>query len=185
MFSTAPLGLQPHRVETLVVDISRVLVGLILVSVGLARDHWAPPLDQPLEISGPFRAPPTPYAAGHRGIDLPAFGGETVYAPTDGTVSFIGTVADRGVISIQVDPRTVVSFEPVESLQESLHEPLQEPLQEPLAEGSEVARNQPIGVVGEGGHCEAECLHIGVRVDGEYVNPLPYFASKPVLLPWE
>lgn len=93
-------------------------------------------------------------------------------APASGTVSFAGRVADREVISIRVDDRTVVSLEPLAVGDSGLQE------------GDQVARGQALGAVASGGHCESECLHIGVRVDGEYVNPLRYFLAKPVLLPW-
>jgi hypothetical protein len=29
-----------------------------------------------------------------------------------------------------------------------------------------------------------ECIHLGVRVDGDYVNPLRYFLGRPRLVPW-
>lgn len=134
--------------------------------------YWLPPLGTPLEVSGPYRPPPTPYASGHRGIDLPATPGELVHAPVGGVVSFVGQVADRHVLSVRVDSRTVVSFEPIEQADAA------------LAEGAQVLPRQPLGIVAEGGHCLDECLHLGVRVDDEYVNPLRYFLGKPVLLPW-
>lgn len=87
-------------------------------------------------------------------------------------MSFVGQVADRHVLSVRVDSRTVVSFEPIEQADAA------------LAEGAQVLPRQPLGIVAEGGHCLDECLHLGVRVDDEYVNPLRYFLGKPVLLPW-
>ena len=132
--------------------------------------RWAPPLGAPLRIAQPYRPPPTPYAAGHRGIDLPAVSGNTVSAPAHGVVSFVGKVVDREVISVRVDARTVVSLEPVNA--------------EGVAEGDAVSRSEPLGEVSTGGHCGAECLHLGVRVDGEYVNPMRFFAGRPILLPW-
>ncbi|KAM9863868.1 hypothetical protein ACI1US_00217 [Leucobacter sp. BZR 635] len=135
-------------------------------------ERWLPPLGPPLAVSGPYLPPPTPYAAGHRGIDIPGRPGESALAPVAGTVSFVGKVADRQVLSIRVDARTVVSFEPLEQGESG------------LAEGDSVVRGQIIGETGEGGHCLAECLHLGVRVDDEYVNPLRYFSERPVLLPW-
>ncbi|MBK0420372.1 M23 family metallopeptidase [Leucobacter sp. CSA1] len=132
-------------------------------------DRWAPPLGRPLVLAAPFRAPPHPYGSGHRGIDLPARAGAVIAAPATGSVSFSGTVADRGVISIRVDGRTVLSMEPVET---------------ELSAGDVVVRGQPVGEVSAGGHCGDECLHLGVRVDGEYVNPMRYFLRRPMLLPW-
>lgn len=136
--------------------------------------RWLPPFGSPLEISGPYKPPATRYGSGHRGIDLPAAPGDTPRAPVAGIVSFVGTVADRAVLSIQVDDRTVVSFEPLEQPED----------EGALKKGDTVARGQQLGIVADGGHCYAECLHLGVRVNGEYVNPLRYFYAAPVLLPW-
>jgi murein DD-endopeptidase MepM/ murein hydrolase activator NlpD len=54
-----------------------------------------------------------------------------------------------------------------------------------LAVGDRIARGTVLGVVGEGAHCSGACLHVGVRVDGEYVSPLLFFDRVPrsVLLP--
>lgn len=152
------------------------LVGASVVSASLddadASSRWLPPIETPLRVSGPYLAPPSAYASGHRGIDLPASPGDTVLAPVSGTVSFVGRVVDREVLSIRVDERTTVSFEPVDA--QALG----------LIEGAEVSRGEAIGVVAEGGHCFAECVHLGVRVRHTYVNPMRYFFRKPVLLPW-
>lgn len=153
--------------------LSMALGALLVGTAGSAPPiRWLPPIESPLRVSGYYKAPPSPYASGHRGIDLPAGQGDVVLAPASGTVSFVGQVVDRPVLSIRVDSRTMVSFEPVDA--EALG----------LVEGSEVLRGQDIGVVATGGHCLAECLHLGVRVDGVYVNPMRYFVLKPVLLPW-
>lgn len=136
-----------------------------------ASTRWLPPLDPPLHISGPYRAPPGPYASGHRGIDLPAKPGAIVIAPVAGNVNFAGTVVDRGVVSVRVDADTVLSIEPVD------------PGSLPNV-GDSVERGQVLGTSAAGGHCAEECIHLGVRVDGEYVNPGRYFFAKPVLLPW-
>ena len=140
------------------------------VTVDVTVERWHPPLGPPLRVTQPFQRPATPYSAGHRGIDLPISEGQSVYSPTSGVVTFVGKVVDRTVVSIRVDERTVVSMEPVETGQ--------------LNEGDSVGRAQHIGTVSTGGHCESSCVHLGVRVDDEYVNPMRYFVGKPVLLPW-
>lgn len=137
---------------------------------GERGERWTPPLGQPLIVSGPYQPPPTPYASGHRGIDLPAEPGDAIRAPAAGTVSFVGTVVDRGVLSLRIDDRTVLSLEPVTA--------------ETLAEGDSVRQGQDIGIMASGGHCATECVHLGVRIDGKYVNPMRYFLGKPVLVPW-
>lgn len=157
--------------------VSAVLTAVPTVVPGLApaTTLWLPPIASPLRVSGPYLAPPSPYASGHRGIDLPAEPGDVVFAPAAGTVSFVGRVADRPVLSIRIDERTVVSFEPLDAVGAS---------GEKLTEGDSVHRGQLLGAMAEGGHCASECVHLGVRVDGEYVNPMRFFAEKPVLLPW-
>ena len=158
--------------RALAAAVTLVLTAALPAASAGGREYWLPPLESPLQVSGEYRPPPTPYASGHRGIDLPAAPGDGARAPVAGTVSFVGRVADRHVLSIRVDSRTVVSFEPLEQAGNG------------LAAGDAVARGQAIGQVAEGGHCLAECLHLGVRVDDAYVNPLQYFYSLPVLLPW-
>ncbi|MBC9928043.1 MULTISPECIES: M23 family metallopeptidase [unclassified Leucobacter] len=130
---------------------------------------WAPPLGPPLRVAEQFRAPPNPYAAGHRGLDVAALTGTPVLAPASGVVTFAGNVVDRPLLSIRVDERTLLSLEPVTT---------------ELLEGALVSRGVEVGTVATGGHCGTRCLHLGVRVDGEYVNPLRFFAGRPKLLPW-
>lgn len=128
---------------------------------------WRLPLRNKMTLLQPFIKPPTPYASGHRGIDVAAVSGDIVLAPVQGTVSFVGTVVDRPVLSITVDHQTVLSLEPVSS---------------ELQAGDNIDASDVIGIVGTGAHCNERCLHIGVRVNDEYVNPLKFFASRAVLL---
>jgi murein DD-endopeptidase MepM/ murein hydrolase activator NlpD len=130
---------------------------------------WVPPVGNRLTITGPYVAPPHPYAAGHRGIDLAAGPGFAVRAPAGGTISFRGKVVDREVISVRVDEHTVFSLEPVTS---ALHV------------GDIVRSGDHLGYATSGGHCLDECLHLGVRLDDSYVNPVRYFLGAPVLKPW-
>ncbi len=107
----------------------------------------------------PFAAPPSPWGAGHRGVDLgPLTAGATIRAPADGHVSFAGVVVDRPVLSIDHGSGYLSSFEPVEGS---------------LEVGDMVSAGDPVGTLAPGrGHCTAPCLHWGVRLHGEYVNPL-------------
>ena len=132
------------------------------------NERWLPPLGAPLRVSAPYVAPAHAYGPGHRGIDLSASLAAEVHAPVAGEVSFVGTVVDRPLISLRVDAHTVVSIEPVAST---------------LAVGDRVQRGEIIGVRAHGGHCDDSCLHLGVRVDGDYVNPMRFFVGRPVLLP--
>jgi murein DD-endopeptidase MepM/ murein hydrolase activator NlpD len=139
-------------------------------SIDDATQRWEWPV-APQRIVGPYAAPPSPYAAGHRGIDLAAVMGTTVLAPSDATVHFAGVVVDRPVLTLDHGSGILSSYEPV--------------IAEGLKPGDPVVRGSPIGVVGVGGHCSDACLHVGVRIDGGYVSPLLFFDWVPhsVLLP--
>lgn len=139
---------------------------MVVVSV-ISLIWWSPPFEQ-ANILKQYQQPAHRYAAGHRGIDFVASTGDPFISPTDGVVTFSGKVVDRGVLTIQVTELLLVTFEPVIT---------------DLNVGDTVAKNQIIGSVASGGHCQKECLHIGVREKGEYVNPLKFFGFKPILLP--
>ena len=164
LFRSAPLA-----------SLATVVVALIAVSpagaVTAAIDDWSWPVAPPHTISAPYEAPSTPYAAGHRGIDLLAGGGDPVLAPADGVVTFVGTVVDRPVLAIGHSGDLVSSFEPVVAS---------------VVVGDRVVSGQQIGTVAVGGHC-LDCLHFGLRLHGEYVSPLLLLGGIPraVLLPLE
>jgi murein DD-endopeptidase MepM/ murein hydrolase activator NlpD len=137
-------------------------------STAAAEPPWSWPLAPPHAIARQFIAPATPYAAGHRGIDIRA-ADVTVFAPANGTVYFVGTVVDRPVVSLAHGDGVLSSFEPVQSA---------------LSVGDIVRRGDVIGTLVPG-HCTEPCLHFGVRLDGQYVNPLLYVGTleRSVLLP--
>lgn len=137
-----------------------------------APGPWTWPVAPPIQVVSPFRAPPTPYKAGHRGVDLLVEPAATVAAAAPGTVSFAGTVAGRGVVSIDHGGGVVSAIEPVEAT---------------VAVGDVVSAGDAIGRVTQGGHCTGDCVHFGVRVHGEYVSPFLFLGGLPraVLLPLE
>lgn len=129
---------------------------------------WSWPVAAPHPVVRQFVAPATPYAAGHRGIDIRSLGAD-VFAPAAGVVSFAGVVVDRPVLSIRHPGGVVSSYEPVETA---------------LVAGDAVDRGQLVGTLLPG-HCASSCLHFGVRVDGQYVSPLLFLGEIPrsILLP--
>lgn len=143
-----------------------------VVDGGTSRAHpnWAWPVDGARTIVRPYAAPPTPYTAGHRGVDLRAgSAGVDVRAPTDGVVHFAGVVVDRPLVTVR-SGHVLVTVEPVEPV---------------VAEGDRVRAGEVIGTL-QPGHCRAAaCVHVGVRVSGEYVSPLLYLGGlrRAVLLP--
>lgn len=136
-----------------------------------AQPLWQWPLAPRPRVLRDFDPPPKPWLSGHRGVDLGAVSaGAQVISPAAGTVSFVGAVVDRPVITINHGNGLRSSFEPVEST---------------LTAGSPVAAGQSLGTV-IAGHCPAaSCLHWGVRRGDDYVNPLQFVMDlRPsILLP--
>ena len=131
---------------------------------------WAWPVDAPRTVLAPFRAPAHDYGPGHRGMDIAAALGEQIVSPASGVVAFRGTVVDRPLITIDHGSGYVTTVEPVTSQ---------------LKPGDVVEAGAVIGSVAAGGHSVPGTLHIGVRLNDEYINPRPLFGEVPraVLLP--
>ncbi|GAA1847855.1 murein hydrolase activator EnvC family protein [Microbacterium koreense] len=135
-------------------------------------DHatqWEWPL-RGFRLTQPYIAPAHDYATGHRGIDLEPLSAPDVRAPAAGTVAFVGTVVDRGILTIDHGDGYVTTFEPVNTELEP---------GDAVTEGAVVAR------ISVGGHTISGSLHFGVRHDGEYINPLLLLGGVPraILLP--
>jgi murein DD-endopeptidase MepM/ murein hydrolase activator NlpD len=123
--------------------------------------RWSWPVSGAHALARPYVAPAGPYGAGHRGIDIRSPATTQVLAPADGVVHFAGFVVDRPVLSIEHADGVLSSFEPVQTT---------------LVVGDLVSRGQVIGTLLPG-HCSSPCLHLGARVDGEYVNPLLFLGG--------
>ncbi|MHA7180603.1 M23 family metallopeptidase [Arthrobacter sp. MDB2-24] len=165
----------------LVLALAGTLVGSPAGPAGAAADvvpEWSWPLTPVPEVLRRFEKPPQPWKRGHRGVDLSAGAGGpvVVVSPADGVVSFAGTVVDRGVLSIAHGGGRISSFEPVTT---------------DLVKGRRVGQGDVVAMLagpaagGPPRHCGQSCLHWGVRVDGEYVDPLSFVMDRrpSVLLP--
>lgn len=144
-------------------------------AVAAAASGWQWPLAPAPAVVRPFHAPPTPWSAGHRGVDLAARTGQQVRAPVAGRVAFTGLVAGRAVLVLRHEGGLRTSYEPVTTT---------------LTVGSAVAAGQVVGVVtATPGHClPAACVHWGLRRGSTYLDPLtllaaPGRAPAPVLKP--
>jgi len=173
------------------VPVRRLLVGVLVVGLltGPAAHAAPPPAAPPASAPAPaslwgwplagtptvsraFDVLPTPYAAGHRGVDLLGATGDPVLAAGAGVVAFAGPVAGRPVVSVDHADGLRTTYEPVQPL---------------VAAGQAVAKGVPLGVL-VAGHagCPAEaCLHWGLRRGGTYLDPLVLLRPPRVrLLPW-
>ena len=123
----------------------------------IATRGWSWPLNPQPDVLSPFDPPAQRWLAGHRGADLAASAGHAVLAPAGGIVSYVGMVVDRPVLVIDHGSGLKSSFEPVRT---------------DLVPGSVVSTNDDIGMVATGAHCTNRCLHWGLRLDGQYIDPL-------------
>jgi murein DD-endopeptidase MepM/ murein hydrolase activator NlpD len=131
-----------------------------------------PPLWMPVAgaVVRGFDARAGPYGPGHRGIDIAASVGELVRAPATGRVVFAGPVAGTNWVSLLVGPGVLVTLGP---------------LLDPPVTAERVRRRAPVGRVGPGhptgwgGSGGEATLHLSVRVNGVYVDPLAYLVDRP------
>ena len=151
--------LEPHDRKMHLKLLSAAMFGVALSQSSLG---WQMPFNSPHRLLRPYLQPNSDYSAGHRGIDLEAAIGETVYAPADGQVKFIGKIVNRGVVTLMHAGDLVSELEPVCST---------------LKTGAQVSRGEAIGQI-----CQPDAsyrphvsdvtsLHFSVRVSGRYLSP--------------
>jgi murein DD-endopeptidase MepM/ murein hydrolase activator NlpD len=131
---------------------------------------WGWPLAGPPVVARPFQPPVTRWGAGHRGVDLAAAPGATVFTAGPGVVSFAGYVAGVGVVSIVHAGGLRTTYEPVAPA---------------VAVGRSLAAGDPIGTLLAGhGNCGPGrwCLHWGLLRRSVYLDPLTLVGRGPVRL---
>ena len=142
----------------------KVIFGLFNFALP-APKNWAEPVPYLMDKQvGNYVAPLSERGAGHRGLDVLVVD-EGIRAPQAGFVSFNDLVVDRRVVTIRSGDYRI-SFEPVCS---------------DLAVGQAIDKGELVGYLceGEAGyqkHCDG-CLHLSVRVDRGYLNPMLFYGS--------
>lgn len=132
---------------------------------------WQAPV--PLRVLRPFVSTPTPWAAGHRGVDLAASPGTPVAAAGAGTVVYAGWLVDRPLVSIDHGAGLRTTYEPVHPR---------------VRRGQVIAGGTIVGVVdthrvgSATSHPPCRCLHWGLRRGTVYLDPLTLLA-RPILKP--
>jgi murein DD-endopeptidase MepM/ murein hydrolase activator NlpD len=101
-----------------------------------------------------FDPPPTPYAAGHRGVDLAAIEGEPVVAALGGVVTFAGEVAGVGWVTVDHGGGLDTTYGPIAPRL--------------VVAGDQLAPGSLLGFLARG----ADHLDWGARLDDVYLDPL-------------
>jgi hypothetical protein len=158
-----------------------------------------PPLWMPVAgaVVRGFDARAGPYGPGHRGIDIAVSVGELVRAPAAGRVVFAGPVAGTNWVSLLVAPGVVVTLGPL--LDPAVAAGLVRrrapvgragpghalPPGERVGSGRAEPPVERVGSgragpsLGRGGPGGGATLHLSVRVNGAYVDPLAYLVDRP------
>jgi murein DD-endopeptidase MepM/ murein hydrolase activator NlpD len=122
-----------------------------------------------VRVTRRFDPPPEPWLPGHRGVDLAGRPGQIVTASAQGRVSFAGSVAGRGVVSIVHPGGIKTTYEPVSPT---------------VQQGDAVNQGTPIGELASGheGCPVAACLHWGALRGEAYLDPLSLLGLGPIRL---
>ncbi len=134
-----------------------------------ARAPWSWPLSPGPEVVHAFDPPDQPWLRGHRGVDLAAAVGQVVLTPTEGTVTFAGRLAGRGVVVVSHAGGLRSTFEPVDAT---------------VVRGAGVNVGDSVGTLSAtAGHCApVACLHWGVLRGRTYLDPLSFVGRGRIIL---
>ncbi|MDE0267589.1 MAG: M23 family metallopeptidase [Acidimicrobiaceae bacterium] len=132
--------------------------GLVMGEAGDGLLVFESPVDA--DVSDPFRPPEGPYGPGNRGIEYHTDVGDTVRASAAGEVSFAGLVAKELYVTLDHGGGVFSSYSYLSRIS--------------VTQGQRVSQGGVIGLAGE------RLLHFGVRVNGEYVDPMTFVAERRV-----
>jgi murein DD-endopeptidase MepM/ murein hydrolase activator NlpD len=143
-----------------------VLVSMLPSVTARATGSWTWPVVGP--VTRGFDPPGSPFGAGHRGIDVAAQVGTLVRAPAAGVITFAGNVGGRLFVTIDHGGGLLSTCSFLSSLL--------------VHKGDVVAQGQGIALSGTGHVGDTiPNVHLGVRLSGEYVDPLDYLSPASVV----
>jgi len=127
------------------------------------------PLAGQHRVARAFDPPPQPWLPGHRGTDLVGSAGQPIRSAAAGTVSFVGTVGGRPLVSVEHPGGWRTTYEPVRGT---------------VKAGQPVAVGTILGLLQDGHpRCpEPACLHWGLRTGDRYLDPLTLLGGGRVRL---
>jgi murein DD-endopeptidase MepM/ murein hydrolase activator NlpD len=143
-----------------------ISMSLLPAAPARATGSWTWPVVGPV-VRG-FDPPDSPYGSGHRGIDIAAPIGAVVRAPAAGVVSFAGNVGGRLFVTIDHGGGLLSTCSFLSSI--LVHE------DDLVAQGQIVALSGT-GHIGD----TTPNVHLGVRLNGRYVDPLDYLTPASVV----
>ncbi len=116
---------------------------------------YLPPVEAP--VTDPFRPPPTPYAAGNRGLEYATVSGTPVRAAAAGVVTFAGSVAGGLHVTVAHPDGIRTSYSFLASIA--------------VRRGATVGQGQVLGRSGRR-------LHLGARRGDTYLDPASLWGSR-------
>ncbi len=148
-----------------------LLTALLLLAAGSGAEPATAAGTWPWPVAGPvlrgFDPPQSTYGAGHRGIDIGAPVGTRITAPADGMVTFAGKVGGNLFLTIGHGGGLSSTYSWITSLL--------------VHKGDAVVVGQPVARTGSGHPGDlVPSLHLGVKLNGAYVDPLDYLAPLDV-----
>jgi len=151
--------------RTIVVLAAASLLSLMPLAGVRAAGTWTWPVVGPV-VRG-FDPPASPFGSGHRGIDIAAPIGTPVRAPAPGVVTFAGNVAGRLYVTIDHGGGVLSTASFLSRVS--------------VRKGDLVAQGQVVALSGTGhaGDVSPD-LHFGIRLNGQYVDPLDYLGPANV-----
>jgi murein DD-endopeptidase MepM/ murein hydrolase activator NlpD len=156
----------PVMLAAITAIMTTIAVAVAVAVAGPARaGDWRWPVVGPV-VQG-FDPPASPFGSGHRGIDIAASPGTPIVAPAAGHVSFAGPVA--GSLFVSIDHGSGL-FSSYSWLSRAL-----------VRRGERVVTGQRVARSGMGHpSLQVAQLHMGVRLDGAYIDPLEYLGAASV-----